>query len=213
MKPTSTKSPYRKQAIQAIEKMARLLDDEWIHHEIETPVDRVLEAFRFDTQAPLSITHFHEVAAGFVLQVFRHAKRLRQELTEPEARGEVMRLLERYEGVAASGYEASVCDLTQNIQIGIREILTQMAATIKMEEREKHVAWVMDRAVDPSDWCLKCALTEVLVEYLRPYLSSALEEKTIPQLASAWRDLLLTHIRVQNVSRHLESKQNPNAGG
>ena len=118
-----------------------------------------------------------------------------------------MRLLERYEGQEVRGYQAALCDAAHDGQKGIPWVLAQMAEAIKREEREKHVSCVLDRCVDPADWPLVRAITEILVEGLRAYLPPPLLEQPVQQLAPNWRDLLLTFVEVQKVPGYLENKR------
>jgi len=207
MKSITTKSRYRSKVSRIINRIIHLLDDENIHRKIEAPVDRVLEQYPIDLAKPFSTAYFHEVLADFVRQVSRSAKPVKQNLTVPEAAAEAMRLLDRYEGQGSFGYEAALYDATDDEDKGLQWVVAQMAEIIKKEERQKHVEYVLSRHVDPHDWRLKCAVVEVLMEVLRPYMPASVVDRPVDSLADNWRGLLMVFIDVQKVSRHLDGKQ------
>jgi hypothetical protein len=201
---SSPGSPASRLAERVLTHIEAALDDARIEHLIDAPIDRTFESFELDPEHPagdapehpFSVEHFHDAAARFVRHLTREGLPLGQELTDPESEAEAFRLLERYEGDAGVGYEAALLDALER---GVDWVLASLAETLKAEARERHTRCILDRYLDPADWELLCAVTEILASRLQDYLPPDVARLPTAQLARSWQTLLVMWIDVRRI--------------
>lgn len=185
----------RTRAEQVVAELQRLLDEARLAAVIDEPIDRVAEAFQHECVGVTSVADLHEVVGRFVQRLHAEALPGKRTLSESQALGEAIALLERnYAGQGANGYFEAVLDARDESGAGIGLVLSKMADAMKVQGRALYVRWLIARHVDPTDWELKCSLAALLVEQCSLSLPPQLQACPCEQLADLAIDLLLSDL-------------------
>ena len=190
-----------------IAQLATLLDDERIRREIDEPVDRVLETFSLDSEAPPSQEFFNRTIGRFVREIYLDGLRLRRELSHLESVAEAIFILKDYQGQGTAGYDVAVYVALHEHHDGIQHILKWIADMVKKTERHVYIQWVLGTSWNASDWTTKYQVTGFLVDSLAPFLPKTLLAKPIAQLAKDWEDVLTLYLSSETLLEYLEQKR------
>ena len=191
-----TNSEDIKRATAVIEKILELTDEEYLQHRIDRPVEKVLAAFEYDSNASINHIYFIDVVGDFVRRIYLHGPGISQDLSQSQASAEALFIIENAFGSHdVQGYDAAIVDAFNDFE----SILTRMAGFIIARSRERHIRWVYATCIDPSDWPTKCLIAEILIETWKPFLPPSILScapaqlaDSLPQLFSAAQSTSIT---------------------
>jgi hypothetical protein len=149
---------------------------------IDEPMAAVLQSIAERLDGFLNGKTTPEVFSEFVRRVYTEGLHAPWKVVDPEAAA-LMLLENHYRGLQSEGYYAAILDATGPATGGMTFVLTQLAEIIRTKERQEYVEAVFTRRIDPSDWCLRCEIVEVLLERYRPLLPPELLGCAVWQLA------------------------------
>ena len=165
-----TNSRIKQVAETLINQVFDLMDETHVVRTIDEPIQEALGSFKYEETAP-SHEVILQVVSDFVRHVYEHGLKPRQILSQAEAQAEALSILENhYESLGARGYDAAILDASNPKLDGLAHILERMTELIIRMARAKYVRWVCATRIDPSNWPLRCAMAQILLERSRPYL-------------------------------------------
>lgn len=184
-------SPSSTTVSKTIARIRALLDEDHIRSEIDTPIDRALDGFKFDAATPVSRHRFHEIIAAFVRHVYQYGLRTPRRLAPATALAEALDIIERsYPAPNGDRYDAALCDALSREQDGLILVLDVIAAEIAERERQKYASWVIASSFSLTDWRARCAIAEALLAEHAGNLTPELQQLTPAQLADNCLDLI-----------------------
>ncbi len=200
--------PVHSRAAKILDRLIDLLDEQWLTHLIDEPIDQALEDFQCPDAAEYSQELFHRTIAGFLQHVHEQTLRPVGRISTSAALDEVISILEYdYRGMQASGYYGALLDAADPSQAGIELVLARLAELVKNRRRQMHVRWVAARYIDPADWHTKCALAAMLIRQCQDWMPSELKRCPADELADFIPELLQLHMSTE-VSAALNSFEN-----
>jgi len=189
----------RHYAAEAIRRLEVELDGARIAALIDEPVDRAAQSFVCPDQAPLDHLRFLDTMGHYVRHIYREAFPGGQQLTPGQAGDEALALLERgYEGRKGRGYDEALADASEAGEMGLLRVLLQVAELIKALTRQKHIQRILSEQITRSDFGLRCAVAQILLEHVRPYLPSEQQTWPLERWACLVEDLLETYFMFKN---------------
>ena len=185
-----TNSNARLKADSTINKVFELLDEEYLCHRVDEPIEKAAAGFGFNQETQVTHQIFIRVTGEFVRHVYEHGPKPRQILSAVQARTEATAILEEgYQNPHARGYYASFLDALNPNLNGLEFVLDQMTQFIIARARERHIRWIYLSRIDPSDWSTKCLIAQILIERWGAFLPSSLLSCTPAQLADSLPEL------------------------
>jgi len=129
----------RNRALEIIEKMAELLDEDLIARKYDQPVDNVLKKFEFVKEVEYSHAEFHRLTAAFVRALYRKifGRKLSYRLSKDKA---VSLLDETYRG-ESGGYYGAVLEAADPSHAGLYCVLLKMSDFFKTRHRQQYIHW------------------------------------------------------------------------
>jgi len=163
-------SDIHEQARKVIETVTAQLDQGLTNSLFDEPIDKVARQFGHKASCPVPQETFHEIIAGFLVQIYDEALNAHWKLSN-DPLGEAMGLLEtHYQSSYGRGYVAALLDANDAAEGGVDTVLRQLAEIIKDVERYKYTQSVFAVNVDPTNWHLQCKIVEVLLRDYEPIL-------------------------------------------
>ncbi|MFH1742652.1 MAG: hypothetical protein ABIH23_26910 [bacterium] len=176
------------------------LSEKHLAEVIDAPIYEALENFDLDFDASFTYQGFIRMIGAFVQHVYQHGLLLKQELTEQQARGEAIALLERgYQSLGAQGFDAALLDATRPNQDNFSSILAQLADVIRLTQREQYKRWVAASFLHTSGWRQRCRIAEVLLKNFRTFLPDDILNSRLAELAPHIPDLIAAHLNPENI--------------
>lgn len=186
-------------AAEAIRRLEVELDGARIAAIIDEPVDRAAQSFARPDQGPLDHLHFLATVSQYVQHIYREAFPGGRQLTPEQARDEALDLLERgYEGRKGRGYEEALADASEASEMGPLRVLLQVAELIKALTRQRHIRRIQSEQITRSDFGMRCAVAQVLLEHVQPHLPSEKQTWPVERWAHLVDDLLELHFMFKN---------------
>ena len=195
-------SKLRQQAQAKLAAVTAQLDRNRLKANIDDPVDQVLRSYRYQTKTPVDVDLFNYLIADFYQTLYTDALKMGWFVQNPL--GQAISFIEdHYQGLYAQGYVAARLDINDLQYGGIPFVLTNLAETIKTRERQLCLQSVFTTLLDASNWRLRCAMAETLLDEYHPFLPPQLQQAEPSQLAGDIPLLLQTYLgsiaTVQNV--------------
>ena len=193
--------PVRLRAIEIIETVRALLDEEYMARLFDDPIDRAFETFECPEDLEYSPAVFLKTVADFVQHMHEHGLAGRRRLSQSQASDEAVALLQQaYEIPGDDGYAAAV-DAAAPHRAGVLAVLATLAEALKSRERQAYLRWVAVRYIDAAGWDRKCAMAAVLLERPADRLPSDLLGCAPEQLARRVFKLLEADVATERQSQ------------
>jgi hypothetical protein len=174
-----------------IDDLLKLLGDEFIYNHIVKPVEEVALSFHYAQDGPVTYRFFMKTIGLFVQKVYKFGIRIKQEISEDQAKSIAHMILETgYVGRNSRGFHAAYLDAIDPEIEGFDLVLSQMTEMITSIEHAKHTKWVFENRLGPLDWQTKCRIAEIIIERMATYLPSGLAQCQPAQLSDHLEDLL-----------------------
>ena len=187
-----------------------LLTEERISSEIDEPIELAAQSFRFKVPRRISHPVFNRVIAGFVRHIYEKGIRLRRYLSEKEALGEAIFLVQHVSNLdQAADYETNLVNVTNKKLEGLELVLSELAETIKALERQKYIEWVFAYHADQLDWKTRCFIVETYFEENKAILPPQLLDLDPARLALHWRDLIINHLSTDRLFKQVLGSDGP----
>jgi len=184
---TNSKST-KNMAMEIIEKMAELLDEDLIARKYDQPVDVVLRKFEFVKEVEYSHAEFHRLTAAFVRVLYRKifGRKLSCRLSKDKA---VSLLNETYQG-ESSDYYGALLEAADPSHAGLYCVLLKMSDFFKTKHRQQYIHWATVRHIKFADWNTRCELAGILLHRCEPWLPGHLQNCPPEELADFVPELL-----------------------
>lgn len=175
-------SKLRQQAQAKLTAVTAQLDGNRLKVQIDDPIDQVLRNYRYQTITPVDVDTFNQLISNFYQTLYTDALKMGWFVQHPL--GQAIRFIEdNYQGLYAKGYVAARLDINDLRYGGISFVLTNLAETIKNSHRQLCLQGVFTALLDSSNWELRCAMAELLLDEYHPFLPSQLQQAEPAQLA------------------------------
>ncbi len=192
----SERNPDR--ADEVLQRLIDRLQPAQIMHMIDEPVDKAAEVFAWPTGSAAS-RNFAQVLASFLQHIYRHAFPDGEQLSPWRAHDEVIALLQAdAQDPMTGGYIGAVLDARDTEAPPWYELAARIIGALKTRLRRQYVQWVLTTEIDPHDWSMQCALTEVLIERMRAYLPPDIAAGPPMRWASQLSGLLGMYLGLQD---------------
>jgi len=176
-----------------LEQLIQLLNGEQLGHSIDAPIERAAVAFEAETPQLSSVgdmlghlIRFTQAGADAVAPGYR--------LPEPQAREQVLRLLDQHYGSAsATGHEAAFLAAMEFGEDALPDILEALKIGLKSDLRSKHVRWAYGRLVASRPWKERCAISAACRNLLGHFLPDSLLELPPHRLEPVLFDVLTAY--------------------
>ena len=125
-----------------VDTVFELLHYSTITHRINEPIDRSHATFQYPETGEMNHNRFNRIITAYINHLYHTALDKTGKLNEDQASEEAVWILKKnYMTDSISGYEGALLDAVNPIR-GIDFVLEQMNELIKIQEREKYIAWV-----------------------------------------------------------------------
>jgi len=178
----------RDKAVAVVNEVLSLTGEQYLHQQIDEPIENAYATFRFDKTAPVTHKNFILVTGRLVHRIYKHGLLMKRILSRSYACREALAFMEKgYENQGARGYDAAYLDASN--PDGLEFVLTWTAEFMAARERSRHIKWVYASRIDPYDWETNCMMVEILIEQWNAFLPSRLLACTPAQLVSCLPEL------------------------
>ncbi|MFC1551925.1 hypothetical protein ACFL6P_05095 [Candidatus Latescibacterota bacterium] len=188
-----------------LEHIINQINERILSDYIEKPVEEVLKNFKINPSEITSHKEFNSIIALLFQELYRHNPGYTRELSENEALGEAIMLLEKnYQTDRFKGYEGALFEATTKKQKGIIFVIERIAEIYKQKEHEKYISCIIKKSIDPTDWNLKKELVEEIVKKYHNWLPTEILEFKPNELIFCYEEMIKAIIAAQNsVKSHL----------
>ena len=188
-----------KKAMKKLEIIIDQLNERILSYSIDKPVDEALKNFKVNSSEVTSHKEFNSIIASLFQELYRHNLGFTRELSESEALGEAIMLLEKYyQTDRFNGYEGALFEATIKGQHGILFVLKRIVEIYKQNEREKYISSIIKKSIDPTDWYLVKELIEEIVKSYHHRLPSELLKFKPIELIPYYEELIIKIVSAQN---------------
>jgi hypothetical protein len=186
----------KNRALEIIEKIVELLDEDLIARKYDQPVDEVLRRFEFVKDIEYSHAEFHRLTAAFVRILYRKifGRKLSDRLSKDKA---VSLLKETYRG-ASDGYDDALFEAADRSHAGLYCVLLKMSDCFKTKHRQRYIHWTTIRYIKFADWHTRCELAKILLHRYEPWLPGYLQKCPPEELADFVPELLNIHMSMNS---------------
>jgi hypothetical protein len=174
-----------------LDDMLAEIRDETLARTIGRPLDEARGRYISSLVTVTDGFEFNEAITAFYTHLFQHTASPAGHADTDALSAAAIDLVEKAfqnEG----GYKAALAEGHQGINGGMRKVFDAMTEYLKEEEKQKHIAMVLKKAIDSKDWDAKVRLMKIFVERVRPELPDDLKDMSPKQLASRW-DVVIRH--------------------
>ena len=200
-----TDSYKRTLAESTLDRIDSLLDEGHMQESIDRRLDSAAVTFLMpgiDSTIP-SNRGFLDLIAKFARHVHLCGLPISRNLTATQARAEAVSILERtYQGQGGRGYEAALVDTLSLGESGADYILSYVTNALKVEERRKHIRWVLATNIDSLSWESKRDIVCVILCRLKDLLPDEVRTCRPERLADFCARLILDNIETANELKH-----------
>ena len=137
---------------------------------------------------------FHDAISGFYLALLRHAGTVPALADDHSVADEALALLERA-FASKGGVGAAQAEARDGINGGMRFVLDVMTEQYKLEQQSKHVARVLQEALDPLNWNERVAFIRALLDRLGPQLPADLRRQPPERFARHYDMIVRTYVQ------------------
>lgn len=136
-----------------IDAIVGLLDEQRISNEIDVPIDKAAQTFRWETESGCSHCDFNRLIGRFVGHIYKTGLRLPRRLSKEESLAEAVFLLKKgYPDAHGDGYDEALMDASDSRLEWVERIGSALVESIKAIERKKYMEWVLLEHIDPLNW-------------------------------------------------------------
>jgi len=191
-------------AKRVIDTVLDLLCQDRMYREIDEPIDTAKRNFNVTESEPITHSAFNRVIAAFIRHVYLEGLRFPIQLSDQEALGEAISLLERYyPRENTEGYEEALIEAIGQGQAGLEFVLIQLAESIKAVEKGKYIRWVYTANYEHLDWRLRSRIAAAFIEQNKEVLTEHLLDIDPARFADSLQYLTENQLAVGNFARQL----------
>ena len=144
-----------------------------------------------DLDGEPDVASFHRLVGELVSHLYAHAVGCPRELAADWALGAAIAILRSQRGLGAGdGYLVGLAQTARSGAEGLRNVLTELAETIRMQERSRAYRWVFIRHLGVLGWDGRVQAAALLQERLSPYLPDDLRRRAPAELADCLFELV-----------------------
>lgn len=201
-----TPSIDERQCREIIFNLCDFLHDDHIGALIDTPIDHAVEQYIFPDKPIVSYTELIDQTAKFIHHLKSHGLKVKQCLSDVQAKTEAISIMSEYQGLHGNGVDAARIDVKQQYDGDIQPVLIQLAEIIKQNQRKQYTQWILTSELSRLDWQSKCGLVEILVTSLKDDLPKTVMDCEPDQLVYQIPSLIQMHIhassQIQKILSH-----------
>ena len=187
------------------------LDNEYLAHRIDTPLENAAAEFQFDENELLSYEKFLKLTGAFIRHIYRKGYGVRRQLTEQQSIIEAITLLE-------TGYQGHVQDRLDHAfldaqEFGLSYIFSYFISSISSSARRNHINWVFKYSLNTLGWTEKKIIVKLLFHDWNRFLPPHMKDSPPENYANQLPGLFKTINDINGQTRqffHKESNQVPN---
>ena len=179
----------RNEAAAAIDEVLKLTSDEYLHQQIDSPIEKAYINFSFDGTVPVSHQDFTRITGELVSYLYKYGPGVKRTLSKSQACIDALDIMEEGYGIpGARGYDAAYLSVLE--PDGLESILVWMTGFIIARARDRYIKWINTSRIVPLDWGDKCLMAEILLEQWGPFLPPGVLACKPAQLAAFLPELL-----------------------
>ena len=181
-------------ATAAVEAVLTEIDADVLAKEIGLPIDSARARYVMGELLVDSNDEFHDAASAFYLALLRHAGVVPASTADHAVADEALALLERA-FASKGGVGAARAEARDGINGGMRFVLDVMTEQYKLEQQSKHVASVLQEALDPLNWNERVAFIRALLDRLGHHLPADLRSQPPERFARHYDIIVKTYVQ------------------
>ena len=183
-----------------LERLFDLLNDRHIAREIDEPIDLAVHTFQLKIALPITSSEFKRIITTFVRHLYKKGLRLPQNLSEQEAFAEAIFLLEKYsQNEESIGYDGALLNAVGTDMEGFELILSQLAESIKADEREKYISWVFIDNYFHLPWELQQSIVSFYLKQNEAVLPAKLLDLGPARLVDHFPEQFINHMSTESL--------------
>lgn len=187
-----------------LDRLRQLLSPQRIQQEVDEPIDHAISTYQENDAPSQSVQDFHRRMGAFVRHVFAKGLPAAAQLTDEQAIGEAIELLEDSDPMG--GYDNALLDTLDANRGGVSSILSLLGELLKLRQRNRYFRSVFVTELGSCDWNLRCRIVQHLQHSLASSLTPELRNCPHFQLVDELPSLLLTHLGTdQTLDRFLSA--------
>ena len=184
-----------------LENLIDLLVDEQIAKKVE---DLAAQVFSLNIATPITHSEFNRVIAAFVRHIFQSGIQLPRQLSDREALSEAVFLLKRYyQNEGAKGYDGAMIDAIGGDIECLEMVLSRLAESIKLAEREKYVQWAFVDNYSMLDWEERQCVVSAFMKQNETLLPAELLELGPARLVDDFHEIFIQHMSTESLVRQI----------
>lgn len=174
----------------ALDVVMSEISSEALTDKIGLPIDTARAAYVMDTVTAESNQAFNDTISAFYLHLLRHTGLSAAPVSGDAVAAEAVAILERT-FAGKGGIDAGRAEgRFPTRDGGMRFVLNVMTEQFKNEQQSKHVARVLQDAVDPLDWKERVAFMAALLDRIGPQLPAELRNRP-PEVYARQHDTIV----------------------
>jgi hypothetical protein len=187
------------------------LDDEYLAHRINNPLENAAAKFQFDENEPLLYENFLKLTGAFIGHIYLKGYGVRRQLTEQQSTIEAITLLETgYQGHLQDRIDHAFLDAQE---FGLSYLFSYFISFITSSARQNHINCVFKHNLNTLGWTEKIRIVRLLFRDWKRFLPSSMKDSPPENYANQLPELFKTINDVNGQTRqyfHKESNQIPN---
>lgn len=184
------------------------LDDEYLAHRIDNPLENAAAEFQFNENELLSYENFLKLIGAFVGHIYLKGYGVRRQITEQQSIIEAITLLE-------TGYQGHVQDRLDHAfldaqEFGLSYIFSYFISSISSSAKQNHLNWVFKYNLNPLGWAEKLRIVRLLFHDWNRFLPSHMKKFPPENYANQLPEFFKTINDINGQARqffHKESNQ------
>ncbi|MBI4659762.1 MAG: hypothetical protein HY735_13055 [Verrucomicrobia bacterium] len=170
------------------------LDEPSLARKIDLPLDNARASYRMGSTIVTGNGAFLEIVTAFLLHVLSHTNALRRPVQPEAARAQALDLLQRT-FAKTGGYAEALAIATSGTQGGLRAVLDSATEQLKHEKRQAYALYLLDKAIDPTDWPCRVAFMRAFFNRFRNSLPLEFQQASPERFANRYREVVAGFIQ------------------
>ena len=180
-----------------VERLAALVDGNYLREEIDSRIDRVVDTLRFDLPDRPTVAAVHQALSVLVQAVYTSGLKSPVRLSPAQALAEALDLLEyEYRTFGQQGYLVALVEAITSEHVGLAQLLSRVVQIIKSRERQKHIRWATFSCLGTLEWEVRLKVSSLLGDRITSWF---------PQAAGLWPPVLPTEAQARVILSELEA--------
>ena len=181
-------------AIAAVETILTEIHADVLARKIGLPIDSARARYVMGELLVDSNDEFHDAVSGFYLALLRHAGMVPASAADHAVADEALALLERA-FASKGGVGAARAEARDGVSGGMRFVLDVMTEQYKLEQQSKHVARVLQEALDPLAWNERVTFIQAFLDRLGHHLPADLRRQPPERFARHYDIIVKTYVQ------------------